>query len=99
MSRKFVVMLESATKEQNDQFLKWIESKELAWWHWLSNAWLIHNRTDNVTSEEISTEANKIFGGLNFVSQVRPEGTWYGWGPSSSDRNMFEWIRNTWSQS
>ena len=99
MKKRFVVMLDSSTQEQNQAFLAFIQNQSLNWWHWLTNSWLIIGA--NVSADEISAKVQQIYPNIHhLVIELRTDGTeeWYGFGPSGEKRNMFPWLQQYWKK-
>lgn len=99
MKKRFVVMIDSVTEDQNKKFLAWVKEENVGWWHWFDNSWLISNNRDHLTAATIRDKAMEIYSGENvLVLELHEgEGTWSGFGPNSGDKDMFKWIRDNWS--
>ena len=100
MKRRFVVLLDSATPEQDEKFKEWVKKQGFAYWHWLSQSWLLTSPDRDVMAVDIRTNARKIYNGCHLlVLELKETGhdTWAGFGPSSEKTNMFRWIRKNWS--
>lgn len=100
MKKRFVVLLNSSSKEQNDEFLDWLKEQNTGWWHWLSNSWLISNSRGHLSAQEIRNKLNEIYrGSNNLVLELGEDyDTWSGFGPKGEDKNMFGWIKKNWSK-
>lgn len=98
MKKRFIVLIERSTKDQNESFLSWIKGQKLSWWHWFQNVWLLSNSSGSFSAESIRDNVKEFYPGANiFVEELREgEGTWAGLGPNSEERNMFSWLRRTW---
>jgi len=98
VNKRFVVLVGSATKEQNDAFLRYIKANNLGWWHWLPNAWLLKGTNTQLKAANIRDAARDVFGKANnFVIELNEEGeTWSGFGPKTETKNMFAWIHKNW---
>jgi len=98
MKKRFVVLLDASSDKQDELFLAWLKEKNVGWWHWLTNSWLISNNRGHLTASEIRDKARDIYGCNNFVIELQgTDDTWSGFGPNADKRNMFEWIRDNWS--
>ena len=99
MKKRFVVLLDSSSKEQNSEFLNWIKEQGLGSWHWLSHSWLIVDSAGISKASEIGNVVRNIYGATNhFVIEISEDGdTWSGFGPKGEDRNMFTWIHKNWN--
>jgi hypothetical protein len=98
VTKRYVVLLDESTKEQEDQFMDFVKEHRLGWWHWLSNSWLVADRNGRVSAAKIRDRLMKTHEGINhIVLELTPdEDTWAGFGPASKERDMFNWIRRNW---
>jgi hypothetical protein len=98
MKKRFVVLVNSATKEQNLAFLAFLKASGLPWWHYLNNAWLLYDEQDRVSSEILRNKLIELYPGVtNLVLEFGPGmETWNGFGPASEKRNMFKWLHSNW---
>lgn len=100
MMKRYVLAVDSSTKEQNDAFLAFVKVTGLGWWHWLDNFWLLADDSDNLSAVTIRDKANECYPGVHkLVLQLDQTGdTWAGFGPKTDRRDMFTWLRNTWKR-
>ncbi|MDP9524256.1 hypothetical protein [Pseudomonas putida] len=100
MKKRFVVMIDSSTDEQNNEFLKWVKKEKVGWWHWINNSWLISNRSGHLSAGTIRDKITEIFPGENtlVIELSEGEGTWSGYGPTKEGNDMFRWIKENWNQ-
>ena len=100
MKKRFVICINATiTVEQNRTFIYFLNSKGVAWWHWLSGTWLVDDPLGTLNSETIRDIAQSIFPGIyNLVLEFREDGTdgWHGYGPAKEPKSMFPWIRENW---
>lgn len=98
MKRRYIVLLDEATKEQNDQFKDYIRENALGWWHWLSNSWLLSDPRGTLSVAEIRDKITEIYPDVDTIVIELHEGgdTWAGFGPKNKGKDMFRWIRETW---
>ena len=98
MKKRFVVMIETSSKEQNDSFLEWIKEERLGWWHWFQNVWLLSNSRGHLSASDIRDKLKEFYGTANtLVLELRgADDTWSGRGPKNEKRNMFKWIKSNW---
>ena len=96
MRNRYVINITGEiSKDKNQAFLQYIRDNNLAWWHWLSNTWLIvdtQSKTDLITLRDKTKE---VFEADNLIIQV-DKGNWAGFGPNNEDRNMFIWLKENW---
>ena len=100
MKKRFVIIIEVSTKEQNDAFLAWIKAEKLGWWHWFQNTWLLSNPAGSLRASGIRDKLRECFGTANtLVLELKNgEDTWAGFGPKTDDKDMFKWLRKNWSK-
>ena len=98
MTKRFVVLLGSATKDQDDAFLNFIKSNRLGWWHWFPNSWLLKKLNSDIGASDLRDAARDIYGRANnLVIELNDnEDTWSGFGPKTENKDMFHWIRENW---
>lgn len=100
MKKRFVVMLDLSTPEQETALKDFFAAQSAIWWHWLTNAWLVSDSKGLLTAGQIRDALNKIAPGVSvLVLELRSDSdTWSGFGPSSEKRNMFQWIKDHWNK-
>jgi hypothetical protein len=100
MKRRFVVGLDSSTKEQNQEFIEFIRGRQLGWWHWISNFWLLTDPGGKLSAIELRLELGKIYPGVHtlVLELSEKDDTWSGFGPKGEDRNMFKWLNDYWKR-
>jgi hypothetical protein len=99
MKKRFVLALDESTKEQNKAFLNEIKSKQLSWWHWLTNTWLLVDNTGTIKASDLRDIAQKHFPNIDkIVLELRSDGstTWSGFGEKGPNKNMFTWLHKNW---
>jgi hypothetical protein len=99
---RFVLCTNLTTGLQDQAFIAILRSRwpNVGWWHWLAEMWLMVDLSDTVKSSELRDAALEAFPGVhNIVLEFGPNGdTWTGFGPTGPARDMFEWMRNTWTR-
>src|SRR5580698_10225755 len=98
MTKRFIVLIEASSAEQNVAFREYIKGTRMGWWHWMANAWLLVDPKGVVNAAQIRDKVVQIFPGMDtLVIEMREEGgTWAGFGPRTDERNMFNWLRTNW---
>jgi hypothetical protein len=99
MKKRFVVLIESSTKEQNEIFLNWIKSEGVGWFYWFQNAWLLTNIRGHLSASDIRDQVGHAYGQANTIVLELQGGndTWAGFGPNTEKRDMFKWINANWN--
>ena len=100
MRKRFIIGLDSTTKEQNEAFLEFVKEHGVGWWHWLGNFWLLADSGGRFSADDVRNKLKETHPGVHtLVIELSEHGdTWAGYGPKSENRNMFKWLRETWSK-
>lgn len=98
MKKRYIVNVSGITTAQEDEkFSAFLNEKKVGWWHWLTNAWLVVDSLEAVDAKSLRDKAIETYKGKNnLVLEVTGGGTWFGYGPTSPDRDMFKWIKENW---
>lgn len=97
MSRRFVVAVNTLTTEQDQSFAQALSASDLAWWHWIQNFWLVIDPNNQFTPESLRDHLGTVMPGrFSFVMEVKPTGSWAGFGPTGDQINMTQWIEKDW---
>jgi hypothetical protein len=97
MTKRFVILLDTCAKEEEEAVRAHIVAVA-GWWHWLPNSWLLSDPTGQLTARKLRDDINKILPETHMmVLEFSDSGyTWSGFGPSSKERDMFNWMNETW---
>jgi hypothetical protein len=102
VTKRFIVAVDSSTKEQNDAFREYVKAiAPQRWWHWLEDLWLLVDVTGKINAAQLRDKATEVYLTENImVFELSSTGhdTWAGYGPQTTDRNMFNWIEKYWSE-
>lgn len=95
--RRFMIAAENL---RDRDFIDYLNSNGLGWWHWIDNFWLITVQDDiEMSSEKLQNKVNLFSDSpiRNMVIELHGTHTWAGHGPNGSEggKNMFEWMHNT----
>jgi hypothetical protein len=98
MTKRFIIVLDTCTKEQEEAVR--LSIKDLTWWHWLPNVWLLTDTTGAFSAITLRDHIRKAIPMVYIlVFELNDKGdTWAGYGPSTEQRNMFDWIRRNFEQ-
>jgi hypothetical protein len=92
--RHFVIGTNRTTAEQDKKFKGILESRwrGVAWWHWISETWLIADTADLLTAGDLRDAAQEAFPDT-FTIVVRAYGgaTWAGFGTEEFGKWFEEW--------
>ena len=95
MSRKFVVVVDNLTADENDKITDYFKEK-YSWWHWLEGLWLIVDHQDKAEEQEIAEEIQEFLPGKqSFVLQIHGNYGWYVF----TREDAHEWLHETWDLS
>ena len=103
MAKRYIVCLDNSNENQDQNFKKYLEEHDLAWWHWINNTWLLIDYNEKLSSKIIVNKLKEIYPDIyNLVIEVkgdRNSDNWHGFGPTAEEKNMFDWLFNSWSKS
>lgn len=96
MKKRFVVAVEM-TADQEKQFIAFLRSKKMGWWHRVSNFWLITSKSDEVDASFIRDNLRTIGTAkpTSLVMQIHEDIDWAGLFAETSG-DTFEWLGKTW---
>jgi hypothetical protein len=97
MRRRFVIGIDSLNTGQEKQFREYIRHMG-AWWHWISNMWLMTTKDENVSAEQIRDEILRINPTARVVVFEFPEDiTWAASGNKNpKGQKIYSWITSPW---
>lgn len=95
MKKRFIVLLDQATQQQDTAFIEYLREKGFGWWHWIPNSWLVYSHTE-LTAAELRDEIKNIYPEATSIVLEGSPGGWAGFGPKSDTKNMFKWIEESW---
>lgn len=100
MSKRYIVAVDSSTKEQETAFLALVKADGLGWWHWLNNFWLLTDSEGQLSASEIRHKIMETYPTIHclVIELSGTEDTWAGYGPNTEARDMFKWLKNTWGR-
>ncbi|MFC1224559.1 hypothetical protein ACFE6N_12165 [Pedobacter sp. BG31] len=98
MRKKYVISINNSTKDQEQAFVRYIQDKNWAWWHRLTNTWLIVDARGNSSAASIRTDLKEIFANeYSLVIEINGNiDTWAGFGSTRDGKSMFEWLKRNW---
>lgn len=98
MKKRYIVCVNKSNKDQNIEFLKYLRQQRFGWWHYLDNTWLIVDSKGTSKIGDIRDKAKVTFENeYNMIFELKDgEGSWSGFGPNSSSRSMFKWLKENW---
>jgi hypothetical protein len=99
MKKRFVVVIDNTTVEQDAAFREYLKKEKFNWWHWLESLWLIIDYNGKWDVKRLRDEVNKFYTSENLlVLEIGESGShWSGYGPKAPERNMFKWLHEHWT--
>jgi len=99
-NKRFIISLNNTTRQQQKEFADYLTRTGVGFWHWLENTWLIVDRNNVFTAEQLREILDLFFPKVhNLVIQLNHyNDTWAGFGPSGDNKNMFNWLNTTWKE-
>ncbi|WP_210446473.1 hypothetical protein [Pantoea ananatis] len=100
MGKKFIIAVDKSTSIKNKALIEYLKQRKFAYWHWLSNLWLVTTSDETITAPIIRAEVREIFTKEHMlvIEMSKAGDTWAGFGPNSEKRSMFKWLKNTWNK-
>ncbi len=94
MKRRFAVIVDDATRQQQDAITALFKNlPSVGYWHWFSDLWLLTDPESCHTSSEIRILVNETINRSDIlVLQIDAGEHW----AAHWSKNMGDWMRNTW---
>lgn len=99
MTKHFAIGLQALTAEEKKRVKEFMSEKG-TWWNWIPGFWLFVSDED-IDPEQVRDSLKARTRTTNsdvLVLAVEPV-TWYGFGPTGGQKNMFTWLRRNWKKS
>ena len=94
MTRRFALIVDDATREQQDSVTNWLRTTELSFWHYLSDVWLVLDSRDTETTVSLRDHLKQaVPGKTTMVLKVDGPNNWAAFGPT----DKFKWLHSTWA--
>ncbi|WP_286816929.1 hypothetical protein [Marinobacter sp. UBA3607] len=99
MKKRFVVALDSSTKEQDEKFKEYIKTNKYGWWHWIDGFWLLVDSSGQLTAKKLRSDLDEFYPRVRrVVLELRDnDDTWSGFGPKKDGKSMFDWLHRNWT--
>ncbi|ENG7518036.1 hypothetical protein ABVD55_001181 [Vibrio harveyi] len=96
--RRFIVAAQGMSVDAEKQLKDYFQENGLGWWHWIENVWLITSNRDDINATDIHDKIDKSPVNVRvLVIEIDRSKDWTGYGPSTENNNMFEWLRTSWT--
>jgi hypothetical protein len=97
MRRRFVIGIDALDEEQEKKFREYIASKG-AWWHWISNMWLMTTKNEDISAAQIRDQIKGLSPKARVVVFEFPEDiTWATSGNKNAQgKKLADWLKTPW---
>lgn len=94
MARIFIIALDESIPEIDDRLTQIAKEKDLYWWNWINNFWIVIDDKSELTANALRKEINDVDNNVTTLVVEIEAFDWSGFGPSSEkdDKNMFNWL-------
>jgi hypothetical protein len=94
MTKRFVVVVDDATKAEQDVVTNWLKTTPLEFWHYLSDLWLVADGQDQHTTITIRDQLKALLPQKTvLILTIDQAEAWAARGPVEK----FKWLHTTWS--
>jgi hypothetical protein len=100
MKKRFMVVINRATPENERSITDLFSNKGLGWWHWLKNIWLISDPNGTLSATAVRDSISQILPATHsLVIEIDNNGvdTWAARGTNAEQ--MFSWLHKNWTKS
>ncbi|MEO8465821.1 MAG: hypothetical protein ABI640_10820 [Gammaproteobacteria bacterium] len=95
MSRRFVLLVDEATAQEQDTVTKHLQTTPYGFWHHLSDAWLMTDRTDKLTTVELRDQIHRLLPGKTILAvRMDDPNIWAAIGHAE----QFKWLNEAWNR-
>ena len=95
MKKRFILVIDNPTKEQQNAVTNFFKSRLLGYWHWFSDVWLLTDITNTWTVTSLRDKVQELIPEVEMiVLTVGSDSTWAGFGK----KTKFKWLHNTWKR-
>jgi hypothetical protein len=95
--RRYVAAVQTLTKDEEKQFIEFLRSKKILWWHWVNGFWLLVDNSEHDHQYEIRDFLHQLPNSRRgIVLDIVGNSYWAGFGPTKPENNMFKWLKSTW---
>jgi len=99
MKKRFIVSHNPGVPTQDEAFKAWLNTQEVAWWHWLVGTWLVVDPIGKLTLEKLRSEFMSAYPGVHcLVFELLGPDNWLGFGPATPPKDMGDWLKKAWRQ-
>jgi|GEM_PF-2224719 hypothetical protein len=91
--KRFVLLVDDATQEQQNAVTSHFRNKPQGFWHIFSDAWLLMDPTEALTVYSLRDQLKSLVpGATTLVLPIDNAVNWAGFGKTES----FKWLNDTW---
>jgi hypothetical protein len=96
MSKRYLVAINGIKKDDEKDFIEFLRSKNILWWHWIEGCWLLVDESDEDNKIVIRDYLKELESSRRcLIFEIENTGNWIGFGPKTP-KNMFSWLKSTW---
>lgn len=89
MKQRFIVMVDSLTREQELDLRARFGNAGVGWWHWVRGTWLLVDRENKLDLAKIYHVLREIAGDRDCLAmRVTEETAWIGYGPAGGQGHV-----------
>lgn len=91
--RRFIMIVDDATPEQQNAITKSLEGKPQGFWHYFSDVWLIIDASNTCTTISLRDHLSQVVpGATTLILPIDNANEWQGFGK----QDTFKWLHDTW---
>ena len=95
--KRYIAAVNGLSKDDEQKFLGFIRENGWGWWHRIDNFWMIIDRKDQSSTEQIRDFLMPLSGTIGIVIEVPDtSNSWHGFAPEASLEKVFSWVHVTW---
>lgn len=97
MRKRFIICFDGLTPAQSKLVTSDLKDKQLAWWHWIDDVWLVVDKKGEFSASEIRDSLKVIARQRMIVIELgTSRDTWAGVRTNDSEGKMFDWLKRVW---
>ncbi|WP_146168570.1 hypothetical protein [Sphingomonas sp. PP-CE-3G-477] len=97
MAKRFVLATQTLPESIEVGFITELRKKKFGWWHRLPGVWLVIDRTDTLTAQDLRDLLKKLSPSTLCLSMEIPKGN-ANWSGLKIDDDMFSWLKSDWNE-
>lgn len=96
--KKIAVTVTGLTADEEKQFIEFLQERDLKWWHWIGDLWIVQSLDDNKKSlQEIRTFLRERRNSeRGFICTISDDSSWVGFAERDKLDEIFDWVKKNW---